>query len=144
MPLLSGKKILVTGLLSNRSIAYGIAKAAHREGAARTPLGSGAGRPGVPKMTTRLNTAQAAAAIGITPNTLKLWRFQGRGPRFIKYGPERNARCAYDSSDIDAWLEARKYSSTTEATVAATEAERAAMPKPPSAPVIAPWLQPTV
>jgi enoyl-[acyl-carrier protein] reductase I len=30
---LSGKKILVTGLLSNRSIAYGIAKAAHREGA---------------------------------------------------------------------------------------------------------------
>jgi enoyl-[acyl-carrier protein] reductase I len=33
MGLLSGKKILVTGLLSNRSIAYGIAKAAHREGA---------------------------------------------------------------------------------------------------------------
>jgi enoyl-[acyl-carrier protein] reductase I len=33
MPLLAGKKILVTGLLSNRSIAYGIAKAAHREGA---------------------------------------------------------------------------------------------------------------
>jgi enoyl-[acyl-carrier protein] reductase I len=30
---LSGKKILVTGLLSNRSIAYGIARAAHREGA---------------------------------------------------------------------------------------------------------------
>jgi enoyl-[acyl-carrier protein] reductase I len=33
MALLTGKKILVTGLLSNRSIAYGIAKAAHREGA---------------------------------------------------------------------------------------------------------------
>ena len=33
MALLSGKKILVTGLLSNRSIAYGIAKAARREGA---------------------------------------------------------------------------------------------------------------
>jgi len=33
MPLLSGKKILVTGVLSNRSIAYGIAKAARREGA---------------------------------------------------------------------------------------------------------------
>ena len=33
MSLLSGKKILVTGLLSNRSIAYGIARAAHREGA---------------------------------------------------------------------------------------------------------------
>lgn len=33
MGFLSGKKILVTGLLSNRSIAYGIARAAHREGA---------------------------------------------------------------------------------------------------------------
>ena len=33
MALLSGKKILVTGLLSNRSIAYGIAKSARREGA---------------------------------------------------------------------------------------------------------------
>jgi enoyl-[acyl-carrier protein] reductase I len=33
MALLSGKKILVTGVLSNRSIAYGVAKAARREGA---------------------------------------------------------------------------------------------------------------
>jgi len=34
MPILAGKKILVTGLLSNRSIAFGIAKVARREGAA--------------------------------------------------------------------------------------------------------------
>ena len=33
MGFLSGKKILITGLLSNRSIAYGIAKVAKREGA---------------------------------------------------------------------------------------------------------------
>ncbi|MGQ0524182.1 MAG: enoyl-ACP reductase FabI [Betaproteobacteria bacterium] len=33
MPLLQDKKILVTGLLSNRSIAYGIAEALKREGA---------------------------------------------------------------------------------------------------------------
>jgi enoyl-[acyl-carrier protein] reductase I len=33
MALLAGKKILVTGVISNRSIAYGIAKAARREGA---------------------------------------------------------------------------------------------------------------
>jgi enoyl-[acyl-carrier protein] reductase I len=33
MAMLQDKKILITGLLSNRSIAYGIAKAAHREGA---------------------------------------------------------------------------------------------------------------
>jgi len=33
MSMLAGKKILVTGLLSNRSIAYGIARACQREGA---------------------------------------------------------------------------------------------------------------
>ena len=33
MGFLQDKKILVTGLLSNRSIAYGIAKALSREGA---------------------------------------------------------------------------------------------------------------
>ena len=34
MSFLTGKKLLITGVLSNRSIAYGIAKACHREGAA--------------------------------------------------------------------------------------------------------------
>ena len=34
MGFLAGKRILITGLISNRSIAYGIAKACHREGAA--------------------------------------------------------------------------------------------------------------
>jgi enoyl-[acyl-carrier protein] reductase I len=33
MRFLSGKKLLITGVLSNRSIAYGIARACHREGA---------------------------------------------------------------------------------------------------------------
>ena len=34
MGFLAGKRILITGLLSKHSIAYGIAKACHREGAA--------------------------------------------------------------------------------------------------------------
>lgn len=33
MGFLQGKRILITGLISNRSIAYGVAKACHREGA---------------------------------------------------------------------------------------------------------------
>ena len=33
MGFLAGKKLLITGVLSNRSIAYGIARACHREGA---------------------------------------------------------------------------------------------------------------
>jgi enoyl-[acyl-carrier protein] reductase I len=34
MGFLAGKRLLITGVLSNRSIAYGIARACHREGAA--------------------------------------------------------------------------------------------------------------
>jgi enoyl-[acyl-carrier protein] reductase I len=30
---LAGKKLLITGVLSNRSIAYGIARACHEQGA---------------------------------------------------------------------------------------------------------------
>ena len=33
MGFLSGKKLLITGVLSNRSIAYGIARACHDQGA---------------------------------------------------------------------------------------------------------------
>jgi len=33
MALLDGRRLLITGLISNRSIAYGVAKAAHRQGA---------------------------------------------------------------------------------------------------------------
>ena len=33
MGFLQGKKILITGMISNRSIAYGIAQACHRQGA---------------------------------------------------------------------------------------------------------------
>ena len=33
MGFLADKKILITGVLSNRSIAYGVARACHREGA---------------------------------------------------------------------------------------------------------------
>ena len=33
MGFLAGKRILVTGVLSNRSIAYGIARACHQQGA---------------------------------------------------------------------------------------------------------------
>lgn len=33
MGFLAGRKVLITGLISNRSIAYGVAQAAHREGA---------------------------------------------------------------------------------------------------------------
>ena len=58
-----------------------------------------------------LKTSEAAAYLNVEPTTLEQWRWNGRGPRFVKIS--RAVR--YRLSDLDAFLEARVFSSTTEA-----------------------------
>lgn len=60
-----------------------------------------------------LNNDEAAARIGVSPNTLKLWRHQGKGPPFIKFGTSKQSGVGYDPADIDAWKAARKFASTS-------------------------------
>jgi hypothetical protein len=62
---------------------------------------------------------EAAKMIGVSPDTLKVWRYRGRGPRFIKYGESRQSGVAYDTADVEAWLNERKSSSTTQNSPAA-------------------------
>ncbi|MGY6551810.1 MAG: helix-turn-helix transcriptional regulator [Erythrobacter sp.] len=64
-----------------------------------------------------LKNDAAAAAIGISPNTLKTWRGLGKGPKFIKLGASKRAGVVYDPADIEAWKEERKFQSTSAATV---------------------------
>lgn len=68
-------------------------------------------------MTTLLNNDAAASALGITPATLRFWRCKVKGPRFIKLGQSKQAGVCYDPADIDAWKAARKFASTSAATV---------------------------
>ena len=56
MAILSGKKILVTGVLSNRSIAFGIGRAAKREGAEIALTYVGDFKDRVTKLATELGT----------------------------------------------------------------------------------------
>jgi excisionase family DNA binding protein len=58
-----------------------------------------------------LRTAEAAAYLNLRPSTLEQWRWNGKGPLFVKMG--RAVR--YRQSDLDAFLETRVFSSTTEA-----------------------------
>ncbi|MFT3964540.1 MAG: helix-turn-helix domain-containing protein [Sphingobium sp.] len=67
-------------------------------------------------MTTLLSSADAAAALGISPVTLKIWRCKGKGPRFIKLGSSPRDRVVYDPADIDAWKAARTFASTSAVT----------------------------
>lgn len=62
-----------------------------------------------------LDTRGAAAYIGARPNYLEKLRCTGSGPTFIK----RNGLVRYDPDDLDAYLEAGKRRSTSDAQVAA-------------------------
>ena len=57
-----------------------------------------------------LNTQQAAAYIGFSVAFLVAYRNKGGGPRYTKTA---NA-VRYDVRDLDAWMEARKVSSTSD------------------------------
>lgn len=57
-----------------------------------------------------VNTKQAGAILGLSPKTLENWRSLGGGPLFCKIGN----RCHYHVSDLDAYLAANKFGSTSE------------------------------
>ncbi|WP_121117782.1 helix-turn-helix transcriptional regulator [Croceibacterium ferulae] len=62
---------------------------------------------------TLLSNTEAAALLGITPNTLKFWRHKGRGPAFVKYGESARSGVGYDPADVAAWIAERKFASTS-------------------------------
>ena len=51
-----------------------------------------------------LTPMQAAKYIGISEAALRLWRSEGRGPRYFRAG-EKLVR--YRRADLDSWIEAR-------------------------------------
>jgi len=54
---------------------------------------------------TQLYTStQTAQLIGVKPQTLRVWRLHGKGPRYIRLGDSSKARVGYFESDILDWL----------------------------------------
>jgi len=54
----------------------------------------------------KLSTREAAAYLGVRPNTLEIWRCKHRGPKYAKLG----SRIVYDPDDLDAYFAARSIS----------------------------------
>ena len=48
-----------------------------------------------------LDTKSAAKRLGLSHQTLEKWRYQGRGPRYIRY---LSKAIRYRQSDIDAFI----------------------------------------
>lgn len=57
-----------------------------------------------------LDTARAAAFLGMAPTTLEIWRSRGGGPVYYKIGH----RCFYRYEDLEAFAEARRRRSTAD------------------------------
>ncbi len=57
---------------------------------------------------------EAAALIGVRPQTLRIWRMKGCGPAYVRLGDTPGARVAYRLSDLKAWLDSRSFGSTAE------------------------------
>ena len=58
----------------------------------------------------QLRTADAAAYCGLGKSTLDKLRLTGGGPTYSKL----NSVVVYDVADLDAWVAANKYNSTSE------------------------------
>jgi predicted DNA-binding transcriptional regulator AlpA len=51
-----------------------------------------------------LRSEHAAAYLGVMPGTLNQWRYQRKGPRYLRPGGGKFV--LYRKSDLDAWLNA--------------------------------------
>jgi hypothetical protein len=58
----------------------------------------------------KLNSEEAADYLGLGSSTLPKYRVFGGGPPYFKV----SRRVIYDPDDLDAWLEARRRSSTSD------------------------------
>ena len=70
-------------------------------------------------MSTLLPTAKAAAYLGLASQTLRAWRLRGDGPPYSRLGKPKTGRAVYSLDDLDAYVNARKFRSTSQETVAA-------------------------
>jgi transposase len=61
-----------------------------------------------------MNTRQSAAYVGLSPRTMEDHRIKGTGATFRRLGN----RVLYRLEDLDAWIDARAFSSTSEYPVA--------------------------
>ena len=61
-----------------------------------------------------LNSQEAADMLRISIRTLERMRVEGSGPPYLKAGQGTRSRVLYRPADIDAWLNGRTFSSTSE------------------------------
>jgi excisionase family DNA binding protein len=63
-----------------------------------------------------LTTRELASELRVTSQTVRRWRSEGRGPRFVKLSGNR---CLYRKRDVEHYLAERSFDSTADEAAAA-------------------------
>lgn len=63
-----------------------------------------------------VSTPETAHMLGIKPQTLRIWRLKGIGPRYRRLGASIHGRVVYDEADVVEWASENRYFSTSEET----------------------------
>lgn len=63
-----------------------------------------------------MTPAQLAEKLSVGIGTLANWRYQGKGPSFIKIGPKK---VLYDAASVDEWLNSQTYQGTADVSAVA-------------------------
>lgn len=85
-----------------------------------------------------ITNKEAAALLKIKPNTLEIWRHQGRGPEYLKLGDAPNAVVRYLRSEVVKWAAEQTYRSTSAHTSAVRERKQTPLKVTPGA-IPGPW-----
>ena len=60
-----------------------------------------------------ISSPETARALGISPATLRKWRWAKRGPVYVRIGDGPNGRVMYAPAAIREWIEARTVGGAT-------------------------------
>jgi DNA-binding transcriptional MerR regulator len=70
-----------------------------------------------------LASPEAAKRLGIEPQTLRIWRQKGLGPKYVRLSSGSiRGRVGYDVEDLERWVAEHRFGSTAEETVRAAGA----------------------
>jgi hypothetical protein len=61
-----------------------------------------------------VSTDEAAAILGLSPKTLRGWRWLGRGPKYFKYGRVRSSAVRYHRDELARFKASNEFSGTFE------------------------------
>jgi predicted DNA-binding transcriptional regulator AlpA len=64
-------------------------------------------------MTKLLSSKEVAEMLGVTDQTLRIWRMKGNSPKYVRFG-KLKSRCGYREEDVLKWIEERLTNNTTE------------------------------